>query len=1045
MKNTILFLFILIVVAMNNVASAQTLEFTYQGSLKDGVNPANGNHDFEFALFDSLAGGSQLGSTLTRTNVSVSNGVFAVSLDFGSQFPGATRFLEIRVRPSGGGAFTPLTPRQAVDSSPYSIKSLNAENASNATNAVNATNASQLGGIAANQYVLTGDSRLSDARNPLPNSGNYIQNQNAAPQASSNFSISGNGTADVFNAAAQYNIGGSRVLSIGGTNNVFAGIGAGQTSTGSSNSFFGRTAGFANTAGAFNSFFGVSAGDSNTTGNNNAFFGQNAGQANTTGGSNAFFGETAGFSNTTGFGNSFLGPSAGLSTTTGTQNTFVGREAGATNTTGSSNTIIGTNANVGANNLTFATAIGSDAVVNASNAMVLGRNLDTVQVPGNLAVTGFFFANGSNITNLSASTISTGTLDNARLGVVPIANGGTGSATGSGAALTNLNASSITTGTLDNARLGVVPVANGGTGSATQNFVDLTNAQTIGGNKAFSGTLSGNIVNAATQFNMSGGRVLSVAGKNNIFAGVGAGTANTTGTANSFFGRSAGQNNTEGDTNSFFGNSAGSGNTTGARNSFFGGDAGRLNTTASDNSFFGNSAGEQNTSGFSNSFFGGSAGLDNTTGHSNSFVGVNAGRSNTTGDSNAFFGQGSGQSNITANKNSFFGNLAGSLNSTGSDNSFFGEGAGNANTTGSNNTLIGSNTDIGSSNLTNATAIGFRSFVGQSNALVLGSINGVNSANADTSVGIGTTAPAARFHVIGNSSAAATPVTILQSAGSQVPLSFRSGGSEVARVRADSQGNIVLATLNGTDKDIYFRAGDDSVTDMFIQSSSGNVGIGTTAPEAELHIRGTGSQEIMIESSAVSGIKYSLVSTQFGEFQINDSTNSLSRLSILSNGNVGLGTISPADKLDVNGDIRVGTGTTGCVKDSNGTVLTGTCSSDLRFKKSVASFGGVLGSFLKLQPVHFYWRSVEFKDKHFGTRQSYGLIAQDVETAFPDLVTTDEQGYKVVNYGKLPLLTIQAIKEQQAQIDAQKKEIAMLKAALCEINPNLALCKGEIK
>ena len=134
-----------LIVFFVGAVSAQTSEFSYQGSLKDGPNLANGNYDFEFALFDG--GGSQLGAALTRNGVVVANGIFSVSLDFGNQFPGAGRLLEIRIRLSGGGGFTTLTPRQPVNSAPYSVKSLNADNATNATNAttaqiaVNATNA----------------------------------------------------------------------------------------------------------------------------------------------------------------------------------------------------------------------------------------------------------------------------------------------------------------------------------------------------------------------------------------------------------------------------------------------------------------------------------------------------------------------------------------------------------------------------------------------------------------------------------------------------------------------------------------------------------------------------------------------------------------------------------------------------------------------------------------------------------------------------------------------------------------------------------------
>src|SRR2546429_2787288 len=179
---------------------AQTSSFIYQGRLTDGGTAANGNYDLQFALFDSLSGGAQVGSTQTINTVAVSNGVFTVSLDFGaSSFPGANRFLEISARPTGG-SFTLLTPRQQVTSTPYAIRSANASsadtatNATNATNATTATNATQLGGIAASQYVQTNDSRLSDARTPTAGSANYIQNR-TSQQSSTNFNIAGNGTA----------------------------------------------------------------------------------------------------------------------------------------------------------------------------------------------------------------------------------------------------------------------------------------------------------------------------------------------------------------------------------------------------------------------------------------------------------------------------------------------------------------------------------------------------------------------------------------------------------------------------------------------------------------------------------------------------------------------------------------------------------------------------------------------------------------------------------------------------------------------------------
>jgi hypothetical protein len=419
--------------------SAQTTAFTYQGSLKDGASPANGNYDFEFKLFDSVSGTTQQGSTLQRLNVAVANGIFTVSLDFGAgTLPGADRFLDIGVRTAGSGGFTALIPRQSVNSAPYSVRSLNS------TIADVATNADQLGGVAANQYVVTTDPRMTDARTPTAGSINYIQNQNAGAQLSSNFNISGNGTAggtlsgNIVNAATQYNLGGSRILRSPGTGNLFAGFSAGfattgfsnsffgtsagqLTTTGEQNSFFGNAAGLVNVTGNFNSFFGRSAGLNSTasdnsffgynagalttTGADNSFFGRSAGAANTTGFENSFFGREAGVGNTEGYWNSFFGRDAGRATTTGTNNSFFGTFTGISNTTGGANTLIGYSANVAAGNLLFATAIGANATVTTSSRVQLGRNgLDTVSIGALAAASGTDLCiNGTVLSSCSSS------------------------------------------------------------------------------------------------------------------------------------------------------------------------------------------------------------------------------------------------------------------------------------------------------------------------------------------------------------------------------------------------------------------------------------------------------------------------------------------------------------------------------------------------------------------------------------------------------------------------------------------------------------------
>jgi hypothetical protein len=288
-------------------AAAQTAAFTYQGRLVDGGTAANGNYDLQFALWDSISGGSQIGPTQVISNVGVSSGIFSVTLDFGSgAFPGADRFLEISARQSGASAFILLTPRQQITSTPYAVRS------GNATNADTATNATQLGGIAASQYAQATDSRLTDSRSPTGGSSNYIQN-GTNQQSNSNFSISGDGaaggalSANVVNAATQFSLGGNGVLSIAGFNNIFVGALAGRG--GFRNSFFGQAAGQFN-SGNNNAFFGVQAG-LNTSGNSNSFFGSSAGSGNTAGTLNSFFGSSVGASNTTGGQNAFFGANAG--------------------------------------------------------------------------------------------------------------------------------------------------------------------------------------------------------------------------------------------------------------------------------------------------------------------------------------------------------------------------------------------------------------------------------------------------------------------------------------------------------------------------------------------------------------------------------------------------------------------------------------------------------------------------------------------------------------------------------------------------------------
>jgi hypothetical protein len=133
---------LLAVLLGTNLAQAQSTAFTYQGKLTDAGNPATGNYDMQFKLFDTpvVATGTQQGSTILNPSVQVAAGIFTVQLDFGANvFDGNARYLEIAVRPTGDpNLHTILAPRQPLTSSPYAIQTLNA---------------AKLGGLDASRYI----------------------------------------------------------------------------------------------------------------------------------------------------------------------------------------------------------------------------------------------------------------------------------------------------------------------------------------------------------------------------------------------------------------------------------------------------------------------------------------------------------------------------------------------------------------------------------------------------------------------------------------------------------------------------------------------------------------------------------------------------------------------------------------------------------------------------------------------------------------------------------------------------------------------------
>ena len=184
--------------------------------------------------------------------------------------------------------------------------------------------------------------------------------------------------------------------------------------------------------------------------------------------------------------------------------------------------------------------------------------------------------------------------------------------------------------------------------------------------------------------------------------------------------------------------------------------------------------------------------------------------------------------------------------------------------------------------------------------------------------------------------------------------------------------------------------------------------------------------------------------TSHGSFVWGDSTDAdftstiTNTFIIRATNGVGIGLATPGTALDVSGDIRA----SGCFL-AGATTVGGTCSSDRRFKKNIQAFPQVLDKLAGLQPVSYDWRTEEFPEYHFGSARAVGLIAQEVEKVFPDMVSTDARGYKQVNYSELPYLMLQAIRELGAQGAQKDAEVRQLRSEMEELKALVARLAAE--
>ncbi len=145
-------------------------------------------------------------------------------------------------------------------------------------------------------------------------------------------------------------------------------------------------------------------------------------------------------------------------------------------------------------------------------------------------------------------------------------------------------------------------------------------------------------------------------------------------------------------------------------------------------------------------------------------------------------------------------------------------------------------------------------------------------------------------------------------------------------------------------------------------------------------------------------------------------------------GNAGFGAAPTANRLEVDGNVRIINTNIGVNKDPDGSydidavgdirALGFVYSSDKRLKKNIKPVSSALDKIAKLEGVTFLWKKSDDKDM--------GVIAQDVEKVFPELVAVDGAGMKSVKYPNLVAPLIEAVKEQKKIVEDQDAKIKML-------------------
>jgi hypothetical protein len=255
------------------------------------------------------------------------------------------------------------------------------------------------------------------------------------------------------------------------------------------------------------------------------------------------------------------------------------------------------------------------------------------------------------------------------------------------------------------------------------------------------------------------------------------------------------------------------------------------------------------------------------------------------------------------------------------------------------------------------------------------------------------------------------------------------GGTGMTTLGTIIYGGTGTGTNTGT-SGVLIQPGVAGTVNIGKSDGTGAITVGSSSAAQTVNIaHGAGTPAVAIANTAATAVVSIATAATDGTVNIGNNTGNTNDVNIGRGNMLVVGSFAgPVYGVGVNGGVP---DAVNVLRVSGKIRSTGINeSSDIRLKKNFASIDNALSKVLSMNGKYYDWRTTEFPQMNFLEGRQVGVIAQEMEKILPEVVATDGEGYKSVEYGHIVPVLIEAIKEQQKIIDGQNSTITDLKASL---------------